>query len=260
MTKLKNFTQTDSVHGVRVVISDWHHIKNYDKIKNISYLLTLPFFSHVTPNTDLFFFLALLHLLWRIRAYLPTEARVTFYKAYIMPHFDFCSCIWGTSTDLPKLQKLQKRAIRLIFNLEKSNSTTNYMEDISLMPLKQRNEFRIATMFKTLNNLTPQYVKNMFKYIQDVHNRATRSSSKNDLYVLSANICAFKNSFAVWGAQIWNNLPIQIRKSKSLSEFKMKYPKCTGTSKLVTSQFALDIFWWWPELPLDCENSTCHHF
>ena len=166
----------------------------------------------------------LLHLLWQIRSYLPTDARVTFYKSYVMPHFDFCSCVWGTSTDLPKLQKLQRRAIRLIFNLEKSDSTTKYREDLFLMPLKERNEFRIATMmYKAMNNLTPRYITNLFKYINSVHDRTTRSSVKRNLYVPRATLHAFKNSFAVRGAQVWNNLSLEIRSSKTLNEFKGSY-------------------------------------
>ncbi len=37
-------------------------------------------------------------LLRRIRAYLPHQTRITFYKAYIQPHTDYCNTVWDQST------------------------------------------------------------------------------------------------------------------------------------------------------------------
>ena len=36
-----------------------------------------------------------LWLLSKLKDYLSTEHRVQFYKAYIQPHIDYCSTIWG---------------------------------------------------------------------------------------------------------------------------------------------------------------------
>ncbi len=33
-------------------------------------------------------------LLRRIRAYLPHQTRIIFYKAYIQPHIDYCNTVW----------------------------------------------------------------------------------------------------------------------------------------------------------------------
>ena len=53
-----------------------------------------------------------LYLLKQIKAYLPLDARKLFFNSYVLPHFDYCSVIWGncSKSALNKLVKLQKRA------------------------------------------------------------------------------------------------------------------------------------------------------
>ena len=52
------------------------------------------------------------------RKLLSIQTKLTLYKAYILPHFTYCSTVWmqcgKTASD--KLEKLNKRALRLIFN------------------------------------------------------------------------------------------------------------------------------------------------
>ncbi len=51
-----------------------------------------------------------------IKPFLPTDARIKFCNAFILPHFDYFTTIWG-SANLDRLFKLQKRTARMIFDL-----------------------------------------------------------------------------------------------------------------------------------------------
>ena len=53
--------------------------------------------------------------LQRLNIYLPVHARKVF-SSYILPLLDFCSTVWGSSSQInsEKLIKLQKRAARII--------------------------------------------------------------------------------------------------------------------------------------------------
>ncbi len=54
------------------------------------------------------------------------------------------------------------------------------------MPIHDRIKFRKATMvYKSVNDLAPNYMKDMFTYVQGSHSHTTRSSVKNDLYLLT---------------------------------------------------------------------------
>ncbi len=52
----------------------------------------------------------------QVKPLLPTYARIRFVQAFSFPHFQYCSCVWG-SVNLEKLFKLQKWAARMIYDL-----------------------------------------------------------------------------------------------------------------------------------------------
>ncbi len=53
----------------------------------------------------------------RIKKYLPNQTRITFYKAYIQPHINYCKTIWGQSTHIARIHILQKMALRMIMDV-----------------------------------------------------------------------------------------------------------------------------------------------
>ena len=55
-------------------------------------------------------------LLSKINVYLTDEYKLLYYKAYIMPHLNYCNILWGntTSQNKAKLDRLQKRACKII--------------------------------------------------------------------------------------------------------------------------------------------------
>ena len=60
-----------------------------------------------------------LWLLSKLKDYLSTEHRVQFYKTYIQPHIDYCSTIWGGTSqyNLNRIYRLQiVQAIDAIIN------------------------------------------------------------------------------------------------------------------------------------------------
>ena len=56
-----------------------------------------------------------LWLLSQIKLFLSVDDKLLFYNAYIRPHIEYCSVIWGNSTNLniKKMTKLQRRACKL---------------------------------------------------------------------------------------------------------------------------------------------------
>ena len=60
-------------------------------------------------------------LLSRISSYLSSEYRLMFYKAYMVPHLNYCNIIiWGNSLNfnVSKITMLQKRACKIILGNE----------------------------------------------------------------------------------------------------------------------------------------------
>ena len=75
-------------------------------------------------------------------------------------------------------------------------------------------------MYKLLNNLAPEKLKQQFRYVNEVSSRVTRLSSENVLYIGKPRLELTKKSFAYRGAILWNSLPTHVRSAPTLDIFK----------------------------------------
>ncbi len=77
-------------------------------------------------------------------------------------------------------------------------------------------------VYKTLHDLAPPYMSNMFLNVSQVSSRATRSSQSNQLYVPWRDLCVGRQSLRYSGAVLYNTLDSNIKESQSLTSFKHK--------------------------------------
>ena len=84
--------------------------------------------------------------------------------------------------------------------------------------------YRLPPLFyECLNSLAPIYFREYFTSIQSIHSIGTRQSKKGDLYALRCNTTQYGlRSIHYSGVRIWNSLPVEIRNSQSLPNFKKK--------------------------------------
>jgi len=165
-----------------------------------------------------------INLLKRLTPFLNTDMKNLFYNAYIIPQFDYCCIVWanGTKSSLNKVFSLQKRAARTI--LMKPNLTPSLPLFNSLKWLTFENRYKYHTgvlVFKALNNQAPTYISDVLKTVSS-HNYHLRSTTRGDI-ISKAKVPNTKNvlnSFSNKGKELWNCLPIEIRHSKSLYNFK----------------------------------------
>ena len=149
------------------------------------------------------------------------KARKTFYNSYILPHMDYCSTLWGNATTSDRIYQLQRHAARIITDSESRAPSDPLLEQLNWLPLVERVKYRQSQLvYKAVNGLAPDYMCALFTPISNISTRTTRSNIGGDLYVPKAWTNVFKNSIAVNGAHIWNELDPIIRNSNSLSAFK----------------------------------------
>lgn len=165
-----------------------------------------------------------LWLLSQISQFLSTEDRLLFYNAYIRPQFDYCCVIWGNSTsyNINKINKLQRRACKLILrndytNLEEARNHLkmfSFSESVFLQKAK--------VMYKVANNIAPEYLIDLFQ-MRAVNSDDTlsnlRSVTNRNFLIPKPKIGLFKNSLSYSGAVVWNSIPIQIKNQSSLKSF-----------------------------------------
>ena len=76
-------------------------------------------------------------------------------------------------------------------------------------------------MFKSLNGETPEYLSNKFILRNDTTSHRLRNSEMR-LALPQPRTDYFRKSLSYSGATLWNILPVDIRTSKTLNEFKTR--------------------------------------
>ncbi len=143
----------------------------------------------------------------RIRKYLPHQTRITFYKSYIRPHIDYCNTVWGQSPHVNRIHILQKMILTLIMNVSNLRHSAPLFHQCGVMPIQNRVKFRtVTTVYKSLNGLTPNYMKNMFEKVSNITTRSTRLSTTNSLYIPKRNLCVSQRALCYSGVTLYNTL------------------------------------------------------
>ena len=156
----------------------------------------------------------------RVRQFIDTNTALKIYGALIQPYFDYCSSVWdGLNITLDnKLHKLQNRAARVITESRYDARASDLFSKLGWDNLSIRRKKHKATlMFKTINELTPPYLHDLFKSRSTGYNLR---NSEHTLYVPKPRTNYGKRSFSYSGAMLWNELPQSVRAVRSLSQFK----------------------------------------
>ena len=78
-------------------------------------------------------------------------------------------------------------------------------------------------MSKCSHGLAPHYLSNAVTMHFDIHGYDTRSGDNMNLYLPHCSKEIYKRSFLYKGSSLWNELPIHVKESTSLSDFKYNY-------------------------------------
>lgn len=211
---------------------------------------------------------ALLSILHHNKHYMNQNTKLLFYNAYILPHFDYCSVIWGstTKTNLDRLLKLQKYAARSILNVNPRTPSQILFEKLNWMPIDKRIQFRKCTMlFKCLNNQTPEYMSTKFTKCSELTRNITlRSNNSNKLCVPRAKTSYYSRSFQLTATTSWNSLPNDITSSPSLNSFKNQLTShylrqrnvIVSLGDCLDRMYAISIFLFHSQISLACNGAS----
>ena len=80
-----------------------------------------------------------------------------------MPHLTYCHLVWHfcTASDSRKLERLQERALRLVYNTT-TESYDTLLKRAKLTTLQKRLQDTVILMFKVKNKLTMNQIEDVF--------------------------------------------------------------------------------------------------
>jgi len=94
----------------------------------------------------------------RVGNYISVCTRCTIYKIIIAPYFEYCATLLIDigETQITQLQKVQNRAMRVIFQCDKYIKIEDMLEALRFMSVRQRLRYNICIfIFKILNDMLP---------------------------------------------------------------------------------------------------------
>ena len=158
---------------------------------------------------------------------LDCQAFHTLYQSLVEPHMSHCCEIWGRTyqSRLRKLFMLQKKAIRIIYNLNYHDHTSVFLHSSKILTLHDLVTHKaMIILYKTNNHPLNDRVQPFFKPTAAIHMYGTRQS-KLFLLKKKKNTILRLLSLTVKGIKTRNSLTNEITQLPSLTQFK-KHSSC----------------------------------
>ena len=159
---------------------------------------------------------------------LTKDALKMLLHAFVFSRLDYCNSLFFglPDTSISKLQSVQNAAARLFGGLRKFYHVTPILRDqLHWLPIRQRIDFKIATLvYKSLNQLAPQYLLDMLHFASDDPVLSKNRSAANGQLMQEQwqTVNYGKRNFYYSAPCVWNSIPADIRQQRSLIVFKSK--------------------------------------
>ena len=150
-------------------------------------------------------------------------------QTYNFAIFNYCPLLWHFSSceSRRKIEKIQKRCLKIILNdYESDYETFLHNNNKPAMEIRRLRTLTVE-IFKTLNEINPLYMQNIFTPKENSKVR------QNHIIVKRINSSRFgTQSLRSLGPKIWNNQPSNMKSETSFPKFKgyiktWLRPKCT---------------------------------
>ena len=175
----------------------------------------LTIFSHICSTVTFY-----LRNIARIRRFIDQSACHNAVRSLVLSRIDYCNGLLSSipSTQLDRVQRLQNWTARLVFQVSRDHPSQPLLNSLHWLPLKQRIIFKLLLfVYKILNNQAPKYLDtclNLYTPIPGAWGHPVILSASHIL------LLAPWPTFTVSASKYWNDLPLTVRQSSSVSTFR----------------------------------------
>ena len=198
-------------------------IKPLSTIKNLGIIFdtSMTMNDHITSLSRSINF-----VLWnlaRIRRFVDVDVSSAAMRALVLSKLDYGNALFHgcSSKDLSRLQRLQNRAARIIYQLPRRHPTSDLLVSLHWLPIDKRIQFKILLYaFKVLNGLSPTYLNDCITIYVPLREGLRSHNDPNRLAIPKSCRRIGDSSFSTIAPKLWNELPKNIRSMTSIGTFK----------------------------------------
>ena len=183
---------------------------------------------------------------------LGKDALLSLYYTLIVPYLTYCNQVWGSTFkyNINILNKLQKRAIRIICSAKPYSHTVGLYRELGLLKVAEIYHFLVGQyMFRYHHKMLPQIFDQYFVKHSAIHQYSTTQS---DVYLLpDYKKDIGRRSIYFLGVKIWKQIILaKINLDASQPVFKRNLMRCMqhGTIKTIFNTVTSLIFFQYYEL------------
>jgi hypothetical protein len=160
-------------------------------------------------------------LLSRARKILPLYLLRVLYHAMVYPYLMYCNIVWGCASfqTLNSIIILQKRVIRIISGSPFRATTSPIFKRYKLLKFVDIRKVQAAMfMFRFKSGLLPEACQSYFCFSNP--NRRYETRNVNLFQIPLSRTDVRKKSINVYGPEVWNELPIDLKMATSIYMLK----------------------------------------
>ena len=159
-------------------------------------------------------------IICKSRQYLTSNTLQTLYNSLFLPYINYCNIIWASTftSHLEPLYLIQKKIVRIISFSSPRTHTKPLFLKLKFLPVHSIFKFQISCfVFSHINNLLPTPLSSLFFFNYEHHDYSTRSKFNLHKYFLRYHF-----SVRSQAPTIWNNIPLSLRNSLTVSNYRRK--------------------------------------
>ena len=112
----------------------------------------------------------------RIKHLLDQRTLTYLINAFVFCKLFYCSTVWSNTSkeNIRKLQLVQNYACRIVTDLKKYNHISEALKSLKWLNVKGKLLFiDLGMVYKYMNNLTPNYLRERFQHRSEIYQRLT---------------------------------------------------------------------------------------
>ena len=167
----------------------------------------------------------------RYRKFLNKEAKIILCESIVLSQFNYCDIVYSNMDKYLKykIQKIQNLCLKFIFDIKKRDHVdyNSLKSELKWLDMNQRRlKHGLTLIYKILHGLAPNYLRDTFTLVSEIHSVNTRTSNNNIWIKKNTKTKLHRNSYTFEMANIYNKIPEDIKNSVSVISFQKKSYNC----------------------------------